>query len=96
MAPPSMPELLDILSENPTPITEREASEYLAPTAPYLNALAAQVRPRPDEGLNHVIKRDKQRLLFWFTHDRPSFQLRKSLPCAYQQLSIQQHQSKRR
>ncbi len=41
MAPTSMPELFDTLTEIPSSI-EEEASEYLAPTAPHLRALAAQ------------------------------------------------------
>ncbi len=46
MAPPSMPELLDMLAESPTPNTDEKASKYLAPSVPYLQAIGAQVSPK--------------------------------------------------
>ncbi len=70
MAPPTMPELLDLLTETLSPMTEEDASKYLAPTAAYLRTLAAQVSPRPDPTLNQVSVSEHPRLLFWFMHGR--------------------------
>ncbi len=86
MAPLGMPELLDMLTENPITITEEDASTNLAPSTPYLRALAAQVSPSSDVRYNQVIEADRPRFLQWFTTVRTKlspdqkFRMRQSSP----------------
>ncbi len=63
MAPLNMPELLDLLTETLTPTTEEEANKYLARSVPYLQAFVAQVSPRSDMWLSHMIEIDRPHFL---------------------------------
>ncbi len=60
MAPLSMPELLETLNDRPTPITEDQAAQNLAPTDAYIRALANQLKYWSDPSLNQVDPKDKK------------------------------------
>ena len=70
MAPLSMPELLEALNDRPSPMPEEQAAQYLGPTEAYIQALANQVKYRPDPSRNQVDPKDKDRFAHWFAADR--------------------------
>ncbi len=70
MAPLSTPELLETLNDRPTPITEDQAAQNLAPTDAYIRALANQFQYWSDPSLNLVDPKDKKRFAVWFSNDR--------------------------
>ncbi len=70
MTPLSMPELMETLNEHLTPTTEEQAAQYQAPTAPYIRALAEQVRPWRDPSLNQVYPKYQPRFQFWISTGR--------------------------